>query len=311
MDISVVVVTYNVNYDKLFATLKSVIFQKNVDFEIVIADDGSKNFDRKKVENWFAEKQFTQYQLVLNPENQGTLKNALSGWRVARGEYIKQLSPGDMLYNNTSLSDSINKIKKENYGIAFGIAASYVNRDGELNIVDNQNPHNLAPYYLNDPEDIAIHYVELKDYANGMAFIAKKELLLKYGAMLENKVIYAEDCVYILMVSDGVKIGFLDDYLIWYEYGEGISTQNSSIWAERLSKDNRECFKIIANLNPRWKLAYRTMGKDNANIVDILYQKICNRIIYLKTKSKKYDQQLITYSKTRPNITYLKELLEC
>lgn len=311
MDISVVVVTYNVNYDKLFATLQSAIIQKDVDFEIVIADDGSKNFDRKKVEDWFAEREFTNYQLVLNPVNQGTLKNALSGWRAAKGAFVKQLSPGDMLYKDTSLREALDKIKKEGYEIAFGIAASYVNKDGDITIVDNQNPHNLAPYYLKDAEDIAIHYVEMKDYANGMAFVAKRELLLKYGTMMEGKVIYAEDCVYILMVSDGVKIGFLDDYLIWYEYGEGISTQNSNVWAERLSKDNRACFDIIAKLNPRWKLARKTMGEDQPNIINILCQKISNRVISLKTKTKKYDSQLITFCKIKPEITYLKNLLGC
>ena len=42
-DISVVVLTYNPDLNDLKKTLRSIMLQDGVDFEIVIADDGSKN----------------------------------------------------------------------------------------------------------------------------------------------------------------------------------------------------------------------------------------------------------------------------
>ena len=68
-EVSVVVVTYNSPFEKLENTLQSVIWQENVDFEIIIADDGSKSFDKERVENWFLTNGFKDYKFVLNLVN--------------------------------------------------------------------------------------------------------------------------------------------------------------------------------------------------------------------------------------------------
>ena len=41
MQISVVVLTYNPDSEKLLATLRSVICQQDVDYEVILSDDGS------------------------------------------------------------------------------------------------------------------------------------------------------------------------------------------------------------------------------------------------------------------------------
>ena len=43
-DVSVVILTYFPDKEKLLKTLKSVLLQKNVSYEILIADEGSDNF---------------------------------------------------------------------------------------------------------------------------------------------------------------------------------------------------------------------------------------------------------------------------
>ena len=50
VEVSVLVLTYNSNLDKLIDTVKSVIDQRGVSLEIVISDDGSKvkHFDELK-----------------------------------------------------------------------------------------------------------------------------------------------------------------------------------------------------------------------------------------------------------------------
>ena len=39
--VSVIVLTYNPDREKLFATLNSIIIQENIDIEIIVSDDGS------------------------------------------------------------------------------------------------------------------------------------------------------------------------------------------------------------------------------------------------------------------------------
>ena len=43
-DISVYVLIYRPDYEKLFITLTSVILQKGCRYEIILADDGSEDF---------------------------------------------------------------------------------------------------------------------------------------------------------------------------------------------------------------------------------------------------------------------------
>lgn len=310
MDVSIVVVTYNPDYKKLFSTLKSIICQKYVDFEVIIADDGSVNFSRSKVETWFFENNFENYSFVLNSTNRGTMRNAYSGWNMAKGKYIKQLSPGDMLFNSTVLYDSIQYIEKKKYDIAFGLAVSYYSENDEIKLRKLQQPQNLIPYYNECMNEIKKMYVALRDYANGMAFIAKKDLLLKYGKMLLDKVIYAEDCVYILMVADDVKIGLIQDYIIWYESGTGISTSGSKIWAKRIYDDNIRCYEVIASIRPEWKSARIAIGKVNANLMEKLICRIY-RFIYRSNirKSISKDQCDCNFDKKINNKEYLMFLL--
>ena len=52
-DVSVVVLTYNSDMEKLFGTLRSAICQKQIRFDIVISDDGSDNFDKERLSDFF------------------------------------------------------------------------------------------------------------------------------------------------------------------------------------------------------------------------------------------------------------------
>ncbi len=266
VDVSVVVLTYNQDNQKLFYTLKSAINQKGVAFEIIIADDGSERFDRESIESWFEGNEFSNYRIIQNVENRGTLSNALSGWRAAKGKYIKQLSPGDCLYNDYSLSNAIEKIESSDAKLAFGIAASYKLENDGIVTYPSYNPRNLTPYYCNDEESIRFNYVELRDYANGMAFICDAKLLIEYGTMLENKVKYAEDSTYILIVADRNSVIFLNDYFIWYERGTGISSNKSNLWKRRIAKDNRACFQVISELHPEYEYIHRYYFQDDKNI---------------------------------------------
>ena len=138
-EVSVVVVTYNSLYEKLEYTLQSVIWQQNVDFEIIIADDGSKSFDKERVVNWFDSKGFKDYKLVLNKENQGTMKNFISGWKAATGKYVKELSPGDLLYNKNTLEKSVRYMEEYKLGFAFGLAASYKKENDCIELLNIMN----------------------------------------------------------------------------------------------------------------------------------------------------------------------------
>lgn len=48
-----------------------------------------------------------------------------------------------------------------------------------------------------------------------------------------------------MMLADGVGIGFWNENLLWYEFGTGISTGTSSSWKERTVQDIGTCLAAI------------------------------------------------------------------
>ena len=310
IDVSVVVVTYNPDMDSLLNTLESIVRQKGVSFEIVITDDGSKRFDKQRVEDWFAEKGFSNYQIILHPQNQGTMKNAFSGWSLARGKYIKQLSPGDYLYNSHTLEKAISFMEAQKYDLCFGLAASYTINGKEIELVKRQNPVDLIPYYSNDTQRIKYNYFVKKDYVNGMAVLGNRELMLKYAGLLVNIVKYAEDCTYVLMVANDVSIGFIQDYMIWYEYGTGISTDRSDIWKKRITDDNYACFRLLGEMKPEYRYIYHAYRTYHDAVLQRIKKKVINKLISIKEKkSASQHDALVTIPDLKPEIQYLQDII--
>ena len=82
-DFSVVVLSYHPDKEKLMATLRSVVMQKGVSFEIIVADDGSPDFFEADIRAVL--EGVVDYQIIAHEQNQGTVKNLLDGVKAARG----------------------------------------------------------------------------------------------------------------------------------------------------------------------------------------------------------------------------------
>ena len=71
-ELSVIFLTYNSAPEAVKESLKSIITQKDVDLEVIVADDGSKDNLKNVIKTFFDEYAFTDYKIVLNPENGGS-----------------------------------------------------------------------------------------------------------------------------------------------------------------------------------------------------------------------------------------------
>ena len=125
IDVSVCVLTYRAEPAKLFATLASIVCQCGCSFEIIIADDGSAGFCRSLLEKFFTQQNFHSYTIVANPYNRGMVKNTASAFPVMRGRYIKVISPGDFMYDETSLLRMLRFVEHHQYRVAFGCTYQY------------------------------------------------------------------------------------------------------------------------------------------------------------------------------------------
>ena len=246
-DVSVIVVTYNPQWEAEAATLDSILKQTGISFEIVVTDDGSKDNHFDLVKDYFAKNGFTHFKLVNNPINKGTVRNVYSGLVEARGKYVKTISPGDMLYKNDTLCKWFAFMETNQLAWTFSDVIYYKSIDSKVVPVSvKTHPRNISLYRKGSDEDIRWQYVALDDIAVGASLMSLRDLQIKYMDEILDKVIYAEDNIWRMMMFDGIVGRFYDDYTVLYEYGTGVSTSKSSVWAERLQNDWENTDKILS-----------------------------------------------------------------
>ena len=251
VDISVIVLTYNPNLEDLCNTLKSIVVQKDINFEIVISDDGSSIFDEITIKKFFESNQFDNYCILRNENNQGTVINALEGVKRANAEYVKLISPGDCLYKCDVLYKIYSDLKETENGFLFGNAIYYKkdNNNDKFEILGEKKHPIHFRLYEKDSVLYRIlakeNYVILNDVCLGAATAGNRQLFLEYLCKIEGKIKYGEDSIYRLMMVDNIRYSYLNTPIIWYQYGTGVSTNKNSFWSIALNKDLEAGDKII------------------------------------------------------------------
>lgn len=235
--ISVIVAMYNPVPEKLWLTLNSIIYQEKVNLEIVIADDGSKNNLFNDIKEYMRKNDFSNYKFVFHKHNQGTVLNCYDGVNQASGDYIKLISPGDLLTSKDVLYQWVNHMLNSNLDWSFGEAVYYIN-DGNYRAVSRKtHPQNIYPYVKHNQAKCRWNYLVHDDVALGAAIISTRDLSLQYFQRIINKVKYMEDNIYRIMMFDGVMADYYPNNVIFYECNTGVSTSGDPKW-ERLLLDD-------------------------------------------------------------------------
>ncbi len=242
-DVTVTVLTYNSDWKKLKATLCSIIEQKNVKFQIIVSDDGSEKPLFEKTISFFEEADFQDYKLISNEKNEGTVCNFYHSISLADADYIKPISPGDLFYSNTVLSEWLSFTLEESADITFCLAVYYgVEAGNVLKVIKQQHsPRNVRLYYKSPSstyQDRVITNYFLNDGIRGAFILAKKEIFCYYIKLLLHRVIYTEDLFMKLAILDNRRIVFYPQKGVYYEFGDGgISSSGNIVWMKRLARD--------------------------------------------------------------------------
>lgn len=258
-DVSALVLTYYPDYSKLFDTVNSILCQKNVSIQIVISDDGTKDFKYDQLKKFFEEKQNCEYEIVRSSKNCGTVANVANGLKKCTGKYTKLISPGDLLYGFYTLRNWIDLMEEKKLICSF---SSYKAYKGELT---NLISFPIFPIIFKDSytEQGRIQYLLYDDLCLGAAVLCDTETLIKYIYMIEKTVMYAEDNAYRLMIACGEKIEVFNEQFILYEVGSGISTSKNRKWSYKLNRDWNETNKIINSVligTKKLKMQYKIVS---------------------------------------------------
>lgn len=306
MTLSFLVLTYNPNCRKLIQTLTSIITQKEIDFEILICDDGSKINFKDTLISYFHSKNFFNYKLIFNEQNAGTVQNIISGLAVAQGDYIKLISPGDFIYADYTSYDSCNYMIQNEYDIIFGKCIHY-NQNG---IYINRNiPKLISPYLSNNYKKIKHNYFITRDLIIGASILYKKEILKKYINKISKTIKYSEDSLINYYLCENNKLSYINIPVIYYETGDGISTSNSSKWSEILSKEVDNLFselyqqKLISKfiyknqkIKNKYKRLFYRLIFDTSNFVILFFNKIFSKTKIVSIETDTHLTQILKES---------------
>ena len=236
-EVSLLVIQYNASFSRIKKTLESILHQEKIHYEIIITDDGSKNNYADEIKELFNNYCFTDYKLVMNPINRGTVSNYNSGLAVVEGEYIKCISPGDCLYDNSTLKGWVDFIRSSGKEWSFSDAV-YYDADTGNKVSSLAHPQIIEPFISGKEKDMRWNYLVLRDIALGAAMISSAKIQRVYCERIEKAgVVFAEDNMWRLMMFDGVVPAFYSKPTILYEFGHGISTGSDMIWRQRLAAD--------------------------------------------------------------------------
>ena len=248
--VSVVVLSYRPDLPKMWMTLASILLQKNTEFEIVIADDGSQNNHFEEIRGFFQKNHFENYTLVENTSNQGTVNNYLSGLERCRYDCVKPISPGDLLYGEEVLARWADTMTDAAFSLA---RAVYYHREKESFVADRHKaqPMELELYesFAENRERIVRNYLINRDWALGSAVMVNRDAAIRYLKEMAGEIIYSEDTMFSLMLSRGEKGACYPENGVLYELGTGISTAGNSAWQQKVDRDRDVANEMVLSCN--------------------------------------------------------------
>lgn len=242
--VSVLVLTYNSDWEKTKLTLNSIVMQKNIAFELIVSDDGSENNNYELVKSFFEDMNFHEYTLVYNENNVGIIKNVLRALNVASGQYIRLISPGDTLIGENLLYDWCNFLDNSGKKWTFGNVLFTKNSLGhpiEL-VVNTHMPQNVKAYITGDELTARYECVIKLLKPHGVSALLDRKLFEKYLIELSGIIKYAEDFAFVFFMLDGYMPAYYPKNVALYECGSGISTNNDETWHEIMISE-AECVR--------------------------------------------------------------------
>ncbi|MBO5321487.1 MAG: glycosyltransferase family 2 protein [Clostridia bacterium] len=265
-DASVIILTYFPEKEKLFSTLKSVLMQKNISYEILVADDGSDNFYREEIEEMMNEYNFNNFKFVAHKENKGTVINFYDALKEAEGEIVKPISPGDYFYSEDTLYKVYEFMKEHNADATFGNIVYYSN-DEKFKVFDIKTPI-CDDIYLNyknyNSQKIAKSLIKYSDFICGASLFYKTSVLTEFLSQVIGTLIYAEDAITQFFAIEGKKILKFDEFVVFYEYASGISAGNN-FGSNRIMDDFIRFYKLLSQKYP--KNAYLETAKRKFDLI--------------------------------------------
>lgn len=228
-------------------TLKSVLDQTFINFEVILWDNASID-NTKNIILSFNDQRFN-YHYIKNKTSIGKARKLAVA--KARGDYICFLDSDDV-FENDKIKKQLLFMETNNYVLSYG---SYKVIDEFDNIKYSYKTKNQSGYIL---KELLERYE-----VNFQTVMFKRELVYKHEINFDEKLVYTPDYDFIMRVVSKFEIGVINDYLSRYrKYDNSLSTKSlkliypeNKFTLDSISKD----LSLLNSNNKYFNLAYKKL----------------------------------------------------
>jgi glycosyltransferase involved in cell wall biosynthesis len=287
MDLISVIVPVFCNKQNLEYTLSSILIQDYPEIELIVSDDDSADFEESMVLNILKKYDCSCIKNIIvrkNTRNLGIVKHENILIKIAHGQYIKFISPGDAFTSNNSLTQLFNFAKKTGANIVSSQATVISEPGGKI--------------CYNFPSERCIHYLNYLPTEKLFAKICTRNLISAVGALFNKQFLLncnfdieyrnLEDWpLWLKVTRNNIRIPCLSYPTVYYSMG-GISSKNQNAFkSDVLRIDMIHCYEkeIFAYKNrlsalQKYYCLYKFIGIKDYNSYSLLKKMVFN-IVYL------------------------------
>ena len=228
--VSVIILSYK-QMQYIFGAIDSVMSQGYPNIELIIADDGTDEFEIDDVQDYVAHNNsgnITNAIVIKNEVNVGTVKNLNGALNAAGGEYIMFFA-GDDLHTTDSISKSVAFMESNNRDFFMAAGHTIPFNDGDdVNSVEIAKDPKIHEMFAMEPKDRYVHMCKKGVLiASIAAHIFRREFFIKEGLFDERYRLYEDRPMLLRIARQGYRVGYLDFSILFYRTNVGVSTGGS------------------------------------------------------------------------------------
>ena len=217
--VTIFILIYN-NAEELPATVDSVMKQTYANAEIILSDDGSKNYDTKILEEYadILKKKFRQVKININEQNVGTVKHLNKVLKMAEGKYLISCSAGDAFTGNNTVEKIVRIFEKKDVMIL-----TTRREDAGENKIKRRPSHLLGIALKLCPGRLLDYMINKKNVISGCCTFYREDLFERYGYFDEQYFLVEDYPYYVMLLQKKVRFGWSSMASIRHRMG-GVST---------------------------------------------------------------------------------------
>lgn len=265
---SILVPVYN--SPDVLSTVASVLCQTYKRIELILIDDGSRQFNRPAVKSYiskYRQPNLESATIIINPQNMGTVKALKRAFEKASGCFTFTLAGDDLLYDPDVIKDWIEEFARTGAEVITGRCENY---DAELKEHIGTLPSLSARGALKRLAGRELfERFALECLVPGASTAWRTDSLRRYGAFDTPYRLIEDYPLYLRVLRDGGSIHFFDRPVVKHR-GGGVSAEENNI-SKLFEEDSQNIYK--QEIFPYTSFPRRVARKHNAWERDVRFDR--------------------------------------